>query len=158
MVVYHVGSPQIYIPPVTTSVTRGSLLSLTCLMNGRPTPTVTWSKNNVTLTQDSRITVRCEYINLLIVWSIHASTHRLHKSFPRQPFFYFFWTHDRCEPWVQWLVYTHLCWSPVRSLWQRTATLICDATEPSWIFWPVFHEVSHFQPFRTSLSSLILHL
>ena len=53
------GSPQIYAPPVTTTVTRGSLLRLNCLMLARPAASVTWSKNNVTLSQNARIIARC---------------------------------------------------------------------------------------------------
>jgi len=52
-----VGSPQIYSPPVRSTVVRGRLLRLTCLMKGRPSPTVTWSLNNVTITENSRIVV-----------------------------------------------------------------------------------------------------
>ena len=61
----HAGSPQIYVPPVATSVTRGSLLKLTCSIKGRPSPTASWTRNGITLTQSSRITIRYVYTSLI---------------------------------------------------------------------------------------------
>jgi len=103
--VYTAGSPQINSPPTTTSVTRGSLLRLTCLMIGRPTPTVTWSLNNVTISPSRRITVRWGSLIYLLTHVLPKCLKIFNDSFSEN-FHKFFVLAKFCEISHLWLAVT----------------------------------------------------